>query len=69
MLFRSNQGIPVAQVAPSSPLSRALADLAVRLVPQLAPTHEVRPRAGWLRQLFAGTSASPLSPPPPRSPS
>lgn len=53
-----NQGLPVAQVAPSSPLSRALGDLAARLVPQAAPAAG-RPRGGWLRQILGGSSATP----------
>ncbi|MDQ5897095.1 MAG: pilus assembly protein CpaE [Pseudomonadota bacterium] len=50
-----NQGVPMAEVASSSALSRALADLARQLVPGTTSPAE-RPRS-WLRQLFGGTSA------------
>jgi pilus assembly protein CpaE len=52
-----NQGVPVATVAPTSPISRALRDWAQSIAPQ-----PDKPRSRWLSSLFRGT-ATPATPP------
>ena len=42
-----NQGVPVAVVAPNSPITKALREMAQRIAPQAG-----KPKAGWLSGLF-----------------
>ncbi len=49
-----NQGVPVAQLAASSPITRALREMAQ----DIAPVAETRPRSRWLSGLF-GSAAQP----------
>lgn len=48
MMAAMNQGLPIASLHPSSPITRALRDLAQKL----ADTHAVAKRRGWISRIF-----------------